>query len=369
MSTNNRLISSLLEKTDNLSTLFKEKSPLLNNPVFLTYYFSKERKSRDYKFIPTNILKNEYFLYSAIEQNPDILLLAPPEMNTQEVRDYLYKTHISRYLKYIPEKELTQEICDFAIRQKFLNFAFVPHKFITDKMIYDVFSSFHIAYIEPKETFILYKNIPEKFTANNDSLIEDITHKSQYKLLQFLPERFQNNLKLCEKALDVDAGLFKHFPSTVKQNYDFIEKTLTKIKSKECSTLLSMLPSDFFTENICKKHQDLFSFSTFQKSDKTAQNNVYYALHTCLNLLKDLETTSYSWKFKEHERDLKKIGKIHSTNQLLSSYLQTISLNEKNVSLVAEDLKKLNTKYILLKELEKTVSAQPVKLAINKTKI
>lgn len=234
----------------------------INNRYFLYKYFTKVSASiKDYQFIPKDMLEDPYFIFDALDKNPDIYLLADKVQNI-EFFNYLKKKHPNDYLKYASQEMLDDKsFCLSVIRENPYNYPYLPKELKEDKnLIADIFGK--LSYASD-----LARSIPKKIWKDNDFV---------RRLLNTNPEIFIAGHKHIEPKEDLyimlafrKSDTFQYFDKQFKSDINFVNK-LFEIKEEKdkhfefnytrnfsAREILENVDISLFTTDFCKKHAEI----------------------------------------------------------------------------------------------------------------
>jgi len=207
---------------------FEEYPDLIKKNQFFIYdYFSRvETDKKEYKNIPSNFLKDPFFVSSCLIKNPDIYLLADPSCHSECSFLTIKKNHPNSYLKYAQEKDANDfKFCMESLTTSPLNYRYLPDKFKRNNdILKKVF--YYPMYAEP-----LTKHIP-KDLIEDQNFVESLLNISLH-VFPSLPLKYRNDEEFTFKIISKDTSFFDSVSDTLKNNKDFIHRLLNHKKEMD----------------------------------------------------------------------------------------------------------------------------------------
>jgi hypothetical protein len=250
------------------------------NPIFVAEYFSKiEANKKEYKHIPSELLKDQFFVSSCLMKNPDIYLLADPSCHTEFAFKTLSRHHSSKYLKYAKEIDLNnKEFCKQALNINVTNFQYMPEEFRADKEIimhhlYDRFWKSD----KPGRAEIIGRNIPE-YVFEDKKFVENILDKNIY-IFRELPNIYKENESIAYKAVCEDSANFASVDIKLKQNKNFVNKLLEHGKNFKSNSFSNIYNHRFHSTEIIMELDESYFTRDFCEKNSAEIRNTYTALN------------------------------------------------------------------------------------------
>lgn len=254
------------------------------NHIFTTQYFSEiATNKKEYKHIPHELLKDQFFVSACLIKNPDIYLLADSSCHTEFAFKTLRKHYLSGYLKYAKESDLNnKEFCKRALNDGINNFQYMPVEFRADKEIimhhlYDRFWKSD----KPGRAEVIGKNIPE-FVFEDKKFVDNMLDKNIY-IFKELPTIYKENESIAYKTVCEDSALFAAVDIKLKKNKDFVNKLLDFGKISKSiygntarfysSEIIIELDESYFTRDFCEKNSATIR-STYTGLNKKIRGNM-----------------------------------------------------------------------------------------------
>ena len=153
----------------------------------------------------TQSLSDFIFLNNGVRSIENI----PADLRTEDMRDHVIK-EIKKgklcigYIKDIPERLLTQEICNDLMEYSITGFRFIPQKFMTEEICHDavIFDHRMIEYVP-------VKLITEEM---RDRIINKIkVCFAQNKMIRYIPESLLTQ-EICDDLLVGSISIIQHIP-------------------------------------------------------------------------------------------------------------------------------------------------------------
>ncbi len=187
---------------------------LHNNIFFILEYFTHiNRPSKDFKYIPQELLKDSFFISACLVKNPDIYLLADASIHSTSLLELIKKNSPHSYLKYAPEKDLNDlNYCKQALKVSKLNFEFVPNHLKTLDLCLDTIEDMTISYT--------MKSLPKDIKNDFDSIKKIVNHN--VNSFQYIKETFRNDKEYCSLIVKENTQLFQYVSDELKKNEEFV---------------------------------------------------------------------------------------------------------------------------------------------------
>jgi hypothetical protein len=218
------------------------------NPIFVAEYFSKiEANKKEYKHIPSELLKDQFFVSSCLMKNPDIYLLADPSCHTEFAFKTLSRHHSSKYLKYAKE--------------------IIMHH------LYDRFWKSD----KPGRAEIIGRNIPE-YVFEDKKFVENILDKNIY-IFRELPNIYKENESIAYKAVCEDSANFASVDIKLKQNKNFVNKLLEHGKNFKSNSFSNIYNHRFHSTEIIMELDESYFTRDFCEKNSAEIRNTYTALN------------------------------------------------------------------------------------------
>jgi hypothetical protein len=337
------------------------------NPFFALEYFSTiVTDKKEYKHIPLELLKEQFFVSACLQKNPDIYLLADSSCHTEYAFLTLRKQQKASFLKYAKESDLNnKEFCMEALNDAFTNFRYIPENFRSDHSIImktlkeSIYSSDN--YDRAEEVI---KHIPQKILEDNN-FVGEMLDCNKY-VFNFLPVEYRKDTGIAEEMVCRDTSLFSAVDISLKQNKEFVEKlfdfqerhkknyNFRRIEKFSESQILKNLDETFLDRDFCEKHAKGFR-KVFTEMDKKVRSNL--ELIRCLYVYdpkEDSNSELYSAKF------LSKI-KNEELVEIMKNYIREAPKNMSYKEIQPHMLKLIDS-YVMQKELQSTLPENETKV-------
>lgn len=264
-----------------------------NNDYFIGHYFSvKPVSSKEYSFIPPELLKNEFFISSILRYNPDIYLLADKSVQNNFMLSELMIDHPSFFIKYASEEQINDiAFVNSVIYKERNNYKFLPQHIKSNNEVI-------------LQTF--FKNLPSSLNTSDDlfSHVPQVVKEDEkliQKLLSVNPQifphltsKYYNNIEFCAEAILKEPLYFEFVSDKIKNNQEFVHfimdvpnsnKTMhfnnkplqisqtTRFNFKS-QKILPLLPEMYFTNEFCNKHHKALA-SQFITLPKNLRKNEF----------------------------------------------------------------------------------------------
>lgn len=347
------------------------------NPLFLQAYFShkKEANPKEFAKITPDLLKNSFFINSAVVKNPDIYLLADPSAVNDYTMGIIQYYHPDKVLKYSASEDLANfDYCLKHIKTNSNNFEFLSDEFKHNESIINiVFNDKSSARNQPLVKFLT------KDQKNNKEFIEKLTLQYNLGCFPFLPKSYHNDPEFCTKVLKDKSIYFKYVSNELKNNKDWVNHILKypeytndlqghAFKKYE---ILSQLSLDYFTEDFCNEHSTTLNkgFTYLSKEQLALPLVVKHAFRA-----ESLYNNMYSSTQLEFFNHIQNVGLKHAMKELFKPYKQTYkyefyeSQNDQAQRKFAREAENLAANYFLYEKLEKNL-AHKTEQDIKKKKI
>jgi hypothetical protein len=279
------------------------------NPIFVTEYFSKiEATKKEYKYIPEELLKDQFFISACLILNPDIYLLADVSCHTDFAFKTLKKYQTEKYLKYASDSNLKdKEFCKEALGANVENFQYMPKEFREDKelILNNLSEKFYYSNkYERAEQIVKY--IPEHVFEDRKFVI-DMLDKNM-EVFKFLPTKYKSDSTIAYNVICNDSSFFSYADITLKQNKEFVFKLLeygeqannrywANNRKFYNTHIIEELDETYFTREFCEKYS-LSIRKTYEKMNKKVRGNLEIVRAVYLfNLENTIDGEYYQAKF------------------------------------------------------------------------
>ncbi len=207
------------ESIGQIQTLKTLKSEELTESL-LIHYFSNGRKTSEYKYIPKDLLSNKLFVYSVIQENPDIYPLIDNKFK-KEVFE-IFKHEVRDFLKYGDEEERSDvKNIEIAMKYNESNIFYIHPSKVSEK---------NVASFLKKNDF---HNILDSKTLNKlfSFLRDDLKTEDKfsfyfmygsYKCVECAPENLRNSVNLAKKILTEDPPAIAGMSKNLLNNDEFV---------------------------------------------------------------------------------------------------------------------------------------------------
>lgn len=234
------------------------------NPIFITEYFSRiESNKKEYKHIPQEVLKDQFFVSACLRLNPDIYLLADPICHTEFAFETLKIHQSEKYLKYAKESDLNnKEFCQNALLINIENFKYMPEKFRADKdlVIGNLTHRFHSDNGHRAEELIKY--IPENVLDDRNFVTNMLGKNAQ--VFRHLPKKYRSDESIAMNIVKNDSLMFESVDESLKKNKEFvldllkygeiIKNSWNSDKKFYNTHIIAELDESYFTRDFCERY-------------------------------------------------------------------------------------------------------------------
>lgn len=196
------------------------------NKYFLMKYFSTvESSPKEYKFIPKECLDDKYFVFSCIEKNPDIYLLAD-RVHSEDFFQYLKKISPNNFLKYASKEQIeNKEFCLKAVAESPFNYPYLPLELRSDKfLIKKVFKGLYRA-----ET--ISSAIPTKIIKDRDFMFELM--KESIEVFYGVKRYFKKDREIMKHLTLMKSAIFSEADDELKSDKTWVNEILEQKRSWE----------------------------------------------------------------------------------------------------------------------------------------
>ena len=294
----------------NIKLKFSEyPDSIQKNPFFVYEYFSRvETNKKEYKHIPSQLLKDPFFINSCLKLNPDIYLLADPSCHTECAFLALKEYHPTSYLKYAKESDLNNsDFCMEALKVSEFNYAYLPDKM---KRNWEIIKK--VFYYESYAS-LLTKEIPKDLIKDR-KFVESLLDVS-ISAFPHLPSQYRDDPEIAFKVVSKNTTCFSSVSERLRSDKDWIENLINYKKNAdkqyrfEAVRMLSIeeillnIPAKLFVEipSICEDYSEKIR-SIYPKLNKEVR-----MLHNVLKAVYDYD-----------------VNKVHNTSLYQSSFLNKI---------------------------------------------
>lgn len=253
--------------------------------IFTMQYFSEiEANKKEYKHIPKDLLKDQFFVSACLKSNPDIYLLADSCCHTEFAFKTLRKFHYDKYLKYANEKDLnSKEFCKEALATTVFNFKYMPKEFRADKEI--ILANLTERFARSSDLVRaeqIVKYIPEEVFEDR-KFVKDMLDKN-LDVFRFLPTSYKADEEIANNIVRKDSTYFHVVDKSLKKNKDFVFELLdygdsfsNRFFSSERKFynrhIIVQLDESYFTREFCEKHSSTIR-GIYTEMDKQIRGNL-----------------------------------------------------------------------------------------------
>lgn len=342
---------------------------LQENKFFMMTYFSQVESSiKEYKFIPKECLDDKYFVFSCLDKNPDIYLLAD-KVHSNDMFLYLKDLHRNNFLKYASKEQIEDKsFCIKAIEENPFNYPYLPLDVRADKvLIKRIFTKL----VHPHD---VASSIPLKIVKDRDFMFDLM--KENIDVFYGIKRHYKKDREIMTHLVLSSSSLFSEADDELKADPTWVNEILAKkrhweknynyhaLRDFRISDIISELPKNFFEDetfvlNNLKEIAD--EYKGLKKEVRACEVLVksLYSNHSVEILPKKLD-------YLMDKHFIKKIPIEDLKNKLLEFGNSNVFYNNEEEKIV--DFKK----FITLADyyfLEKTLDSNQVKSDMKKIKI
>lgn len=226
---------------------------LRENKYFLMKYFSTvESSTKEYKFIPKECLDDKYFVFSCLEKNPDIYLLAD-NVQSEEFFEHLKGMYKNNYLKYASKDNFEDKsFCLKAVADSPFNYAYLPTELRSDKfLIKKVFKDLYRA-------DSISSSIPSKVIKDREFMFELM--KENIEVFYGVKRHFKKDREIMKHLTIIKSAIFQEADEALKSDKSWVNEILEQKRKLEkeysfnnlrnfnISEIISELPKSFYED-------------------------------------------------------------------------------------------------------------------------
>ncbi len=228
---------------------------LQENKFFMMTYFSTIKSStKEYKFIPKECLEDKYFVFSCLEKNPDIYLLAD-KVHSNDMFLYLKGFHKNSFLKYASKEQIEDKVfCLNAIEENPFNYAYLPMDMRADKfLIRKIFKNLY----HPDEASTA---IPLKIIKDRDFMFDLM--RENLDVFYGVKRHFKKDREIMKHLVLTKSAIFSEADDDLKADSTWVSEILTKkrqwekdynfnsLRNFNISEIIIELPKSFFDDEV-----------------------------------------------------------------------------------------------------------------------